>query len=54
MSIPKLFLFDVDGTIVDSGAEIDSNMICVLNSLKKKGTILESLEVENLIKYLNK
>jgi len=37
MNMDKLLLFDVDGTLVDSGKEIDSYMVSVLKELKKNG-----------------
>ena len=37
MNMDKLLLFDVDGTLVDSGKEIDSYMVSVLKEVKKNG-----------------
>lgn len=52
----KLFLFDVDGTIVDSGCEIDNNMAKKINKLKHNGHdigIVGGGKLDKILKQMN-
>ena len=53
MNMDKLLLFDVDGTLVDSGKEIDSYMVSVLKELKKNGYHIGIVGGGNIDKILN-
>lgn len=49
----KLLLFDVDGTLVDSGQEIDSHMVATLKELKLLGYHIGIAGGGNIDKILN-
>ena len=49
----KLLLFDVDGTLVDSGQEIDSHMVITLKELKLLGYHIGIAGGGNIDKILN-
>lgn len=53
MNTNKLLLFDVDGTLVDSGKEIDSYMIAALKELKSLGYHIGIAGGGNIDKILN-
>jgi len=53
MNANKLLLFDVDGTLVDSGKEIDSYMVAALKELKSLGYHIGIVGGGNIDKILN-
>ena len=50
----KILLFDVDGTLVESGCIINNETAITLNNIKNNGYEIGIVEVVNWIKYYYK